>query len=238
MRLHTMSLLAAAALAVALPVDAQQNGRVVGGAGAVFLVGLPTGELAEQIDVGAGIGFNGHYFLVPSGAFRLRVQGGFIQYGSETHEACFSNTVGCRVRVDVNTANSIAFGSIGPELAFTSGYIRPYINAGIGASYFETASSIDGTDDSQSLGTTRHLQDTGLSITGGGGLYVPLSIRSVPLSLDLSARYHRNGTMQYLRKGDIQDNPDGSISFTPNRTEADFVTVQLGVSVGISRRGQ
>jgi len=38
--------------------------------------------------------------------------------------------------------------------------------------------------------------------------------------------------MQYLRKGDIHDNPDGSISFAPRVSEADFVTVQLGVSVG------
>ncbi len=237
MHLRAISLLAVASVAAALPVDAQGNGRVVAGAGAVLLVGLPTGELAEQIDVGGGVGFSGNYYLVPSGALRLRVQGGFMEYGSEKREVCFSNTVGCRVRLDLRTANSIAFGSIGPELAFTSGHIRPYVNAGIGVSYFETASSLDDNDgDDQGFGTTRHLQDTGLSFTGGGGLYVPLSVRSVPLSLDLSARYHRNGTMEYLRKGDIRDNADGSISFTPTRTEADFVTVQLGVSVGISTR--
>ena len=238
MHMRTVSLLAAAALAITesasgQQVDDPQPGRVVGGAGAVLLVGFPMGDLAERIDVGPGFGVSGHYFLVPSGALRLKVHGGFIQYGRESREVCFSATVGCRIVMDLHTSNSIAFGSIGPELAITSGNIRPYINAGIGASYFETASSLDGTDDSESLGTTRHLTDTSLSFSGGGGVYVPLSVRSVPISLDLSARYHRNGTMQYLREGDIHDNPDGSISFTPNRTEADFLTVQLGVSIGI-----
>ncbi len=203
-----------------------------GGAGGTFVVALPTGELADQIDVGGGFALNGKLNLVSSGALRLRLDGGFVQYGRETREVCFSSTVGCRIQLDLTTENSIAYGGIGPELMLPSGALRPYINAGIGFSYFETASHLDGVDDEQSFARTRQFDDASLAFTGGGGFYIPLRIRETPVSIDLGARYHRNGVVSYLREGDITDNPDGSISFTPTRTRADLVTLQLGVSVG------
>jgi hypothetical protein len=211
----------------------RQLGAVRGGAGGTFILALPTGELASEIDAGPGIAFNGHYGLVRSGALRLRVDLGFVQYGNEEREVCFSATVGCRIVLDLHTENNIAFGGIGPELALTSGPLRPYVNAGVGFSYFETASRLDGADDSESFARTRHISDTGLAFTGGGGFYVPLRLGRTPIALDLGARYHRNGTISYLREGDIHDNPDGTISFTPTRTAANLVTVQLGVSVGL-----
>ena len=208
-------------------------GRVLGAAGGNVIMALPMGELADQISAGPGVAINGHYNLVRGGALRLRVDAGFVQYGNEEREVCFSTTVGCRIILDLHTENNIAFGSIGPELALPSGVLRPYVNAGIGFSYFETASRLDGLDDSESFARTRHIGDTGLALTAGGGLYVPLRFGRTPFGLDLGARYHRNGTISYLREGDIHDNPDGSISFTPTHTRADLVTVQLGVSVGL-----
>ena len=208
-------------------------GRVRGGAGGNVIIAMPTGELADQISAGPGVAINAHYNLSRSGALRLRVDAGFVQYGNEERHVCFSATVGCRIVLDLHTENNIAFGSIGPELALPSGVLRPYVNAGIGFSYFETASRLDGLDDSESFARTRHIGDTGLALTAGGGLYVPLHFGRTPIALDLGARYHRNGTISYLREGDIHDHPDGSISFTPTHTRADLVTVQLGVSVGL-----
>ena len=211
----------------------RQLSPIRGGAGGTFIVALPTGELARQIDAGPGIAFNGHYGLIRSGALRLRVDLGFVQYGNEEREVCFSATVGCRIRLDLHTENNIAYGGVGPELALTNGPLRPYVNAGIGFSYFETASRLDGVSDDDSFGRTRHMSDTGVAFTSGGGFYVPLRLGRTPIALDLGARYHRNGTISYLREGDIHDNPDGTISFTPTRTPANLVTVQLGVSVGL-----
>jgi hypothetical protein len=225
-----LATLNATGLAAQVP---RQPSPVRGGAGGTFIVALPTGELADQISAGPGIAFNGHYGLVRGGALRLRVDIGFVQYGNEEREVCFSATVGCRIILDLHTENNIAFGGIGPELALTSGPLRPYVNAGIGFSYFETASRLNGVDDSESFARTRHISDTGLALTGGGGFYVPLHLGRTPIALDLGARYHRNGTISYLREGDIHDNPDGTISFTPTRTAANLVTVQLGVSVGL-----
>jgi hypothetical protein len=52
-------------------------------------------------------------------------------------------------------------------------------------------------------------------------------------ALELGARYHRNGRVEYLRKGDIEDQPDGSIVLHPTRSEADFVSYVIGFSVGL-----
>ena len=70
----------------------------------------------------------------------------------------------------------------------------------------------------------------------GGGLRFRLGgPRSI--LLDLGAEYHRNGVAEYLREGDIVDNPDGTITILPNRSEANVVTLRIGVSMGFGRGG-
>jgi opacity protein-like surface antigen len=219
--------------AVAAQDERFQLGPVRAGVGGNLVLALPRGELADQIDNGLGVAFNGHLNLVPTGALRLRLDGGFVQYGSETREVCFSSTVGCRIVLDLVTENTIFYGGLGPELMLPTAFVRPYVNAGIGFSYFETASRLEGDSDDESFARTRQHFDTGLTFTGGGGLYIPVHFGETPWAIDLSARYHRNGTISYLREGDIHDEPNGDISFTPTRTRADFVTVQVGVSVGL-----
>jgi hypothetical protein len=54
-----------------------------------------------------------------------------------------------------------------------------------------------------------------------------------PVLVDIGAEYHRNGVAEYLRRGDILDHPDGTITLFPNRTEANLVTFQVGVSFGL-----
>lgn len=118
--------------------------------------------------------------------------------------------------------------------ALQLGFAQPYVNGGIGFSYFGTASSVSGIDSSEEMGGTTNFDDAVLAFTGGAGIYVPIHFsEKLPFAIDISARYHRNGVVRYLREGDIQDNPDGSISFQPRRTEADMVTLQVGASFGI-----
>ena len=234
----SLLLLAFSSALLAAPVVAQDEqkapGPVRGGAGASFVLAMPQGEFADAVEAGYGIQLNGQYFLTRNGAVRVRLDGGFLQYGSESRERCFSTTIGCRVRLDLQTSNSIAWAGVGPELMLPSGIIRPYVNAGVGVSYFSTASHLNGDDDSENFANTTNLDDAVLAITGGAGLYVPVHLsEKVPFAIDLSARYHRNGVVNYLREGDIRDEPDGSISFTPRRTEANLITLQLGVSFGI-----
>ena len=198
-----------------------------------FAVSQPVGAFNEFTGEGYGItgGFVWHFDR--DRVFGLRAEGGFLQYGSERTGLCFPN---CRVDIDVNTSNDIVFAGIGPQLSVPAGPVRPYMNATAGLSYFFTHSSISGRNGNENNYDTTNHDDAVFALTGGGGVLIPLSMRRTPVLLDLGVTYHRNGEASYLRKGSIVDNPDGSITITPIRSDANFITYRLGVSIGIPMR--
>jgi hypothetical protein len=200
--------------------------------------GRPVGEFREYVRHGAGL--NGNVFWTPQreGPLAVRADGGFIVYGSERKRVCFSSTVGCRVELDLTTTNSIAYLNVGPQLMVPTGAVRPYANAAIGFSYFATTSQVEGTQSDEAFASSTNFSDVSFAWLGGGGLLVRLASGHTPVFLDIGARYNANGQVEYLKRGDIQDNPDGSITFTPTRSEANLVTIHVGVSVGIRSREQ
>lgn len=210
-------------------------GPVRAAAGGAVFIAQPVGEFDDYVDVGFGLG--GHLLLRldPAGVFSLRLDGGFVNYGRESKRVCLSQTVGCRILVDLVTSNNIAFGSIGPQLGVPSGPVRPYVNGGIGFSYFATTSSVSGTSnsDNDDFARTTNFDDVTLAWSAGGGLYIPLRIGSTSFAIDLGARYLLNGEVEYLREGGIEDHPDGSITLHPTRSEANLLVWQIGVSFGI-----
>lgn len=190
---------------------------------------IPVGEFDTYI--GNGYGFDAYYLrdLDPSGAVQLRVQGGFMRYGHETERACLVN---CRINVDINTSNDIVVFGIGPQFRIPRGPIRPYATATAGVAYFFTHSSLEGTNDNDDFADTRNFDDAVFSWTVGGGFQIPLRQGPKPISVDLGVHYHGNGDVSYLRKGSITDHPDGSITINPIRSEANFLSVKLGVAFG------
>lgn len=201
-----------------------------------FTVSQPLGAFNDFISEGYGVSGGVVWNLDRDRVFGIRLDGGFVQYDSEKKRACVSTTIGCRIEVDVNTANDIVFAGIGPQITVPAGPVRPYLNATGGFSYFYTHSSVSGRDryDDQ-FDTTNH-DDAVFALTGGGGILIPLSMRRTPVLLDLGATYHRNGEATYLRRGSITDNPDGTIVVTPIRSEANFITYRIGVSIGVLGR--
>ena len=171
----------------------------------------------------------------------MRLEGGFATYGHESRRVCFSATVGCRVVLDLSTSNNIVFVQAGPRLMRPSGALRPYLDATIGFSYFVTESSLDDADGpgGDDIASTTNFDDVTFSGVFGGGvrMALPFTIPSqhgpVETALELGVRYHRNGRVEYLREGDIEDLPDGSIVLHPTRSEADFVSYLIGFSVGL-----
>lgn len=230
---------ALALLAGTAPLSAQQTDSLpppgpsrhfVGGS---VLVAQPQGEFRENVDVGAGL--SAHYIqrLDAAGVFALRVDGGLLIYGNEHKRVPFSNTVGGRVMVDVNTTNSILTLGIGPQIMAPTGRLRPYLNATAGLAYFVTQSSVEGTSDNRTIANTTNYDDASFAYGAGAGVYVPLRRGAVPISLDAGVRYSRNGRARYLREGSIRDNPDSSITITPLESQTDLLTFHLGVSVGL-----
>jgi hypothetical protein len=201
-----------------------------------FLVGDPLGEFSDYVDAGFGAEFYGRFPLEPQGLVSLRADLGFMIYGYESSRVCFEG-VGCRVQARLQTTNNIFYGGIGPELALPLNGFRPYVNASLGFGYFNTTSSLESLWGEEDSFSTENLGDGAFSLGIGWGMEINLHRGRIPVFLNLGGRYHKNGVMTYLTEGDIQDNPDGSITLFPVVSEADLVSYRVGVTIGIPRGG-
>jgi hypothetical protein len=201
--------------------------------GLTAMVSDPQGEFGTYVGAGYGLMVD----LVPklghAGVFGLRLELGFLQYGSETKRACLSYTVGCRITVDVTTSNDILVAGIGPQIMAPSGAVRPYATGTVGLAYFFTHSSVSGTSDTNPFADSENFHDAVLAWTGGGGMLITVRRGARPIFIDVGVRYHHNGRASYLREGSIVDNPDGSITITPITSQTNFVAYRIGVSIGI-----
>lgn len=199
--------------------------------GGDVVISQPKGEFANNVPNGYGFDLTGMFKVDPRGFFNLRADIGGVQYGRETQRVNFPNTG--RVSLDLETDNRIWLGSIGTQLQVPDGPFRPYANAAIAATYLFTQSSISGTDNSDDAVSTTNYDDWSHAWVFGGGVMIPFG-KSMG-ALNLGARYHYGGQATYLRKGDITDNPDGTITLNPRTSKTDLVLWQVGVSFNIPR---
>lgn len=223
---------------LSVPLSAQEEWRPLprGYVGVNLIAGDPVGEFDEFVGASIGADFFGRLPLDPNGFLSLRADLGFLVYGHESKRVCFEG-VGCRVQARLQTTNNIFFGGLGPELAVPLPRARPYVNALLGFSYFNTSSSLEDLWGGESSFTTENYGDGTLSWGVGGGLDLNVKRGRTPVDLTFGVRYLSNGRMEYLTEGDIVDNPDGSITLYPVLSEANLMTYHLGVSIGIPRGG-
>lgn len=207
--------------------DAKEEEEGFGGGG--LLIGLPVGEFANFVDPSGGLGVFGVYKLDQRGISGLRFDGSYIVYGSERRRLPLSQTLPF-VEVDVNTENTIVSLFAGPQLTIPAGVVRPYLNAGVGFSYFATTTSVGGSGEIPSLGSTTHFDDFTFAWAGGGGLWIRLTKK---VFLDLSGHYLRNGRARYLREGSINEAAGGSHS--PIESETNVFLLQVGVSIALGK---
>lgn len=193
----------------------------------------PKGELATQIDEGFGGNLAGLFRLDREGIFSIRGDLGAMQYGSETLRVPYLPISG-RVSLDVETTNMTGWGSIGPQITVPVGIIQPYIHAAIAVVNFTTTTSVEGSDSNYEYASSNNSSDATSAWIFGGGLYVPIGT-SRSWKLHAGGRYFRGGEATYLREGDIQDNPDGSVTIFPRTSKTDMVTWQAGVSYTFPR---
>jgi Outer membrane protein beta-barrel domain len=197
----------------------------VGGDG---VLSQPKGEFASNVGHGFGFNLNGRFNVDYRGYLSLRADAGGLQYGRERKDVSFFGITG-RVDLQLETTNSIAWGSIGPQLMIPDGPFRPYANAAIAFTNFSTSSSL--TDSfGQELASNQNQSDASRAWIFGGGVQIPVGSAG---AVDLGARYYYGGRATYLTKGDIIDNPDGSITVTPRNSKTDMVLWQLGFSLAL-----
>jgi opacity protein-like surface antigen len=198
-----------------------------------FIQSRPSGALANNIGFGYGVNAAYLFRLDRQGYFALRLDGGYLQYGSESKRVPLSSTIGGRIQVDVSTENNIVPVTIGLQAMAPRGPVRPYANAGVGGQFFFTQSHVEGADDQLEFArTTNQWDKTGVWVAGGG-VYIPVYERKTKVAIDLGAQYVGGGRARYLRPGSIQDQPDGSLRINGFESETNMVMVRLGVRVGL-----
>lgn len=221
-------------------VGAQERAREPAGPAGYVGLSLVGADPIRPLDLYFHQGFGGQIYgalpLEATSHLRLRADLGFVIYGNEHQYVCFGGGAGCRVQVDMNTTNSIVYGGIGPELVLATGPVEPYVHVSLGFSWFATRTSLSGDDNVDSFASSTNFSDGMLAWRGGGGLRLRLSNGRTPVALDVGVERHQNGIAEFLTKGDIIDNPDGSITVLPNRSEANLIAFRLGVTIGIPHK--
>jgi hypothetical protein len=196
-----------------------------------FVQSRPQGAFGQN--VGLGYGVDGAYLLRldAAGVWSLRANIGVLSYGDESRRTAFSETVGGRVNVDVKTSNYLIPVSVGPQVAWPTGPVRPYANAGLGGLGFITESEVHGTSDLTTVAsTTNHSSFVGSWVLGGG-VYLPLSVRARQVQLDLGVQYFNGGRTRQLAPGSIVDLPGAQIAVTPLESATHTAVVRIGVRV-------
>lgn len=217
-------------LALAGRAEAQEYERGPGGAFNVSFIGAnAVGDLGTVVDEGFGLELGAGFPMAADGMLRLRADVGFVVYGLEHIDYC--GGFGCRVESTLTTTNAMTYGGIGPELVFGSGDVQPYVHTSAGLSWFVTSSSVDDHDGYGPYLETTNYSDVVFGLRYGGG--VRFRMGGGRVFLDLGVTQHDNQEASYLTRGDIVDNPDGTITMYPNRSDADFLSFKLGVSIDV-----
>lgn len=197
--------------------------------GADFAISQPKGEFAANVPTGYGFDLNGLFKLDPKGWLRIRADAGGVQYGHEHQGLGFFGPLG--IELNLNTDNRIEFGSLGLQLQIPDGWFRPYASASYAAVHFTTQSCVSNPDDLvQEVCNDNHGDWAGAGVFGGG-LVIPFG-KSLA-ALNLGARYHYGAKATYLRKGDIVDNADGTVTLNVRSSKTDLVLWQIGFTYNI-----
>jgi len=195
--------------------------------GADFAISQPKGEFANNVPTGYGFDLNGLFKLDPKGWIGLRADAGGVRYGHEHIDLGFFSGI----ELGLNTDNRIEFGALGLQLQFPDGWLRPYATASYAGVHFTTESCVSNPDGLvQDQCHSNHGDWAGAGVFGGG-LVIPFGKSSG--SLNLGARYHYGAKATYLRKGDIIDNPDGSVTLNVRSSKTDLVLWQIGFTYNI-----
>jgi len=192
----------------------------------------PQGALGRNIDVGYGANAAYQFRIDKSGFLSLRADIGVVDYGNESKRTALSETVGDRIQVDVRTRNYIMPVSVGPQIMWPTGAIRPYMNAGVGGQAFFTESDAESSSDRTTFASTTNQSDFTSLWTIGGGVYVPVVAGKNNVQLDIGLQYLNGGRARYLAPGSIVDLPGGHVAISPMESATHLVVLRLGARIG------
>ncbi|GAC1413792.1 MAG: hypothetical protein NVSMB53_11630 [Gemmatimonadaceae bacterium] len=199
--------------------------------GGNVVMSQPKGEFASNVGRGYGFDLSGLFKLDYRGFVAIRADVGGVQYGRERKDASFFGITG-RIALNLETTNSIAWGALGPQIMIPDGPFRPYANAAVAYTSFSTTSTLSDPYGQFQPISNENAHDGSHAWIFGSGFQVPFGVSG---TFNFGGRYYYGGRATYLNKGDITDNPDGTITLHPRTSKTDLVLWQLGVSFEIPR---
>jgi len=191
----------------------------------------PQGAFGQNVGLGYGADAAWMLRLDDAGVWSIRANVGVAAYGDESRQAAFSETVGDRVTVNVSTTNYMIPFSVGPQLTWPNGIVRPYVNAGLGGIGFVTESEVKGTSSRVAMASTTNHSSLAGSWVAGGGVYLPFTVGSKHVAIDIGAQYFSGRTTRYLAPGSIVDLPAGRIAVTPLESATHTAILRIGARV-------
>lgn len=194
-------------------------------------IGQPLGDFKQNVNNAAGVQAHVLLRLDRSGMTGIRFQGGWLNYGRESQRSCLSATSSCRVAVNVTTANGILTFAAGPQFSVPLGPLRTYGYGLVGVSRFATVSGLGGGILPDVVAADENFGDAGLVWSGGVGVQLPVHKRT---TVDVGVAYQGHGRRNYLVKGGVTDNPDGSLAFDVKRSTADLYAIRVGVTTAVA----
>jgi hypothetical protein len=232
---NLLRFLALATLIIILAVANASAGQNFLG-GLHFNVGFPHGDFKTQLGRNA-YGAGGQFFFFPRNfPLAIGVEGGWMNYGSESRREPFSTTIP-DVTVDVNTSNNLVQGFLIGRIQLPKGPIRPYGDYLIGFNYLFTETKISNSNNSSQEVASSTNQDCTVFAHGfGGGLMIPVykSPASKPkpfeVLIDAGLRYIYGGFADYLKKGSIR-REDGTVIYDLTHSKTDMLRLHIGAAI-------
>jgi len=197
--------------------------------------GQPVGAFKRNVKNAAGGQAHVLLRLDQHGLISLRLQGGWLNYGHESQRSCLGTAPNCRVAVDLTTANGIFSLALGPQLSVPLGRVRAYGYGLVGMSRFATLSTLGGGLVPDFVAADENFADGGVVWRGGLGLQLPVHRRA---SIDIGVGYEHHGARDYLVKGGLTDQPDGSLGFDIKRSQANLYVIRIGVTIALREKSR
>jgi hypothetical protein len=229
--LSTASIFACASVAEAQIILNSAPGPSRFSLGGDGVMSQPKGEFASNVGKGWGFNLNGMYRIDYKGYLNLRADFGTVQYAKERKDASFFGITG-RVNLNLETTNNIAWGAIGPQIMIPDGPFRPYANAAVAYTNFSTTSTLSDPYGQFQPISNQNQHDGSHAWIFGSGFQIPFGTSG---AFNFGGKYYYGGRATYLTKGDITDNPDGTITLHPRNSKTDMVIWQIGFMLPIPR---
>lgn len=207
----------------------------------------PQGPFRQNVDrLGFGIQFAGAYRLSGS-PISLGAEFAFQNYGIDSRVEPLSSTIpDLKVQVD-NSYNQLALLLVARAEPFTSGTVRPYMEAVWGTNYFFTETTINNrfSADDEPIARDTNIDDWAMAWGGGAGVQFQIyetesevfggigeEMKTVPtkIFLNLGTRYMFGNEATYLKEGSVSVS-NGQVTYDTSRSKTDMVIFQVGVTV-------